>query len=286
MLVSSLRDNSIWRLENLQFPIPTHIEQLIQGLPIAQLTKLSDTFVWPQNNNVCSVRPASKFLYQQANVPFARTYWNWIWKLQCPKNIQFFVWKSIRNRLPTRLHMSFSRPEIDNYCPRRNNPETTIHILRDCPWVKRIWYHSPGILPLSFFHLSLQNWLHTNATSNSIIFHYQLPWKIYFTFLCWNLWLARNECIFKKQSYPQDQIIQKVVQCAIEFFFSVCPAKNIKIKIPRIIKWNALPEPFIKLNTDGNSLGNLSLVGIGGLLCNSSGDWISGFFTTYGYYLQ
>ena len=39
MLVSSLRDNSIWRLENLQFPIPTHIEQLIQGLPIAQLTK-------------------------------------------------------------------------------------------------------------------------------------------------------------------------------------------------------------------------------------------------------
>ena len=213
-------------------------------------------------------------------------YWNWIWKLQCPKNIQFFVWKSIRNRLPTRLHLSFSRPEIDNYCPRRNNPETTIHILRDCPWVKRIWYHSPGILPLSFFHLSLQNWLHTNATSNSIIFHYQLPWKIYFTFLCWNLWLARNECIFKKQSYPQDQIIQKVVQCAIEFFFSVCPAKNIKIKIPRIIKWNALPEPFIKLNTDGNSLGNLSLVGIGGLLCNSSGDWILGFFTTYGYYLQ
>ena len=157
ILVSSLRDNSIWRLENLQFPIPTHIEQLIQGLPIAQLTKLSDTFVWPQNNNVCSVRPASKFLYQQANVPFARTYWNWIWKLQCPKNIQFFVWKSIQNRLPTRLHLSFSCPEIDNYCPRRNNPETTIHILRDCPWVKRIWYHSPGILPLSFFHLSLQN---------------------------------------------------------------------------------------------------------------------------------
>ena len=108
------------RLENLQFPIPTHIEQLIQGIPIAQLTRLSDTFV-------------------------------------CPKNIQFFVWKSIRNRLPTHLHLSFSHPEIDNYCPRCNNPETTIHILRDCPWVKRIWYHSPGILPLSFFHLSLQN---------------------------------------------------------------------------------------------------------------------------------
>ena len=77
---------------------------------------------------------------------------------------------------------------------------------------------------------------------------------------------------FKKQSYPQDHIIHKVVQCAIEFFFFVCLTKNIKIKIPRIIKWNALPEPFIKLNTDGNSLGNLGLVGTSGLLHNSSGD--------------
>ena len=68
-----------------------------------------------------------------------------------------------------------------------------------------------------------------------------------------------------------------MVQCTIEFFFLPCLAKNIKIRIPRIIKWIALPEPFIKLNTDGSSLGNLDLVGVGRLLCNSSGDWISDF---------
>ena len=68
-----------------------------------------------------------------------------------------------------------------------------------------------------------------------------------------------------------------MVQCATEFFFFVCLAKNIKIKISRIIKWNAPPKPFINLNTDGNSLGNPSLGGVGKLLCNSLGDWISGF---------
>ena len=52
MSVSSLRDNNIWRLENLQFPIPTHIEQLIHGILVAQLARLSDTFIWPQNNSV------------------------------------------------------------------------------------------------------------------------------------------------------------------------------------------------------------------------------------------
>ena len=69
----------------------------------------------------------------------------------------------------------------------------------------------------------------------------------------------------------------KVVQCATEFFFFVCLAKNIKIKIPRIIKWNALPEPFIKLNTNDSSLGNPGLAGVGGSLRNSSRDWISSF---------
>ena len=128
--------------------------------------------------------------------------------------------------MPTRLYLSFSCPEINSYCLRCNNHETTIHILRDCPQAKRIWYHSLGILPLSFFHLSLQNWLHTNATSNSIIFHYQLPWRINFTFLCWHLWLARNERIFKNQSCSQNHIIHKVVQCATEFFFLVCPSKE------------------------------------------------------------
>ena len=89
--------------------------------------------------------------------------------------------------------------------------------------------------------------------------------------------MARNECIFNNQSFSQYRIIYKVVQCAIEFFFLVCPAKNIKIGIPRIIKWNALLEPFIKLNIDDSSLGNPRLAGVGRLLRNSLGAWILGF---------
>lgn len=63
-----------------------------------------------------------------------------------------------------------------------------------------------------------------------------------------------------------------MVQYTTEFFFLVSPARNIKIRIPRIIKWNALPEPFIKLNTDGSSLGNPGLAGADRLLHNSSRD--------------
>ena len=78
--------------------------------------------------------------------------------------------------------------------------ETTIHILRDCPWVKEIWSQSLGLLPLSFFRMPLQDWLRCNATKNDVIMPHQLPWHVYFTFTCWNIWLAHNERIFRDQS--------------------------------------------------------------------------------------
>lgn len=62
---------------DLHFPLP-QLEQLIRGIPVVQLTRLSDSFVWPHNNGVCLVSSASKFLYQQAQVPFNSSQRHWI----------------------------------------------------------------------------------------------------------------------------------------------------------------------------------------------------------------
>lgn len=162
--------------------------------------------------------------------------------------------------------------------PRYNTPETTILILRDCPYAKGVLYQSLGILPLSFFQTHLQSWLQTNATSDRVILHQQLPWNVYFPFLCWHLWLARNKCIFKNQSRSQHRLVHKTVQATIEFFFYLaCPVKIVKNSISQIIKWITPIEPFIKLNTDGSSSDNLGMAEAGGLLRDSSGLWISRF---------
>ena len=72
-LVSFLQDNHIWRLEDLSFPFSMQLEQLIKGIPVVQLTRLSNSLVWPQNNGICLVSFAAKFLYQQANAPFVKS---------------------------------------------------------------------------------------------------------------------------------------------------------------------------------------------------------------------
>ena len=82
----------------------------------------------------------------------------------------------MRNWLATQTFLTIGRPYLDAQCPRCHHLETTLNILRDCPWAKEVWSQSPRILPLSFFHMSLQDWIQSNATSNKIILHLQLPW--------------------------------------------------------------------------------------------------------------
>ena len=105
----------------------------------------------------------------------------------------------------------------------------------------------------------------------------QLPWRIYFPYLCWNLWLARNDRIFNNQSRSQPGLVHSSVDVATKYHFLAGPVHHSRIKISQFIWWQFPPDPFIKLNIDGSAIGNLGLVGAGGLLRNSSRGWISGF---------
>ena len=137
--VHSLWINQSWAFDLLNFPLSPHLQNLIQGIPIAHTTHFPDAYLWPYNKGMCSVKSASHFLYDQSLVPWNTTLWNWLWTLPCPKKIQFFLWKAMRNRLPTRTFLAHGQQHVDSHCPRCNSPETTLHILRDCPWAREVW---------------------------------------------------------------------------------------------------------------------------------------------------
>ena len=105
---------------------------------------------------------------------------------------------------------------------------------------------------------------------------------MYFTFLCWHLWLARNERIFNNQSHSQSRIVHKGIQFTTKYLYLACLDKTIKIRNPRIIKWIAPLEPFIKLNTDDSVIGNPGMAGAGNLLRNNASARISGFSLNMG----
>ena len=188
-----------------------------------------------------------------------------------------FLWKAMRDQLPTRTFLTLGRPHLNAQCLRCHHPEITIHILRDCPWVKEVWSQSSGTLPLSFFQLSLWEWLWSNATVDTTILHLQLPWSIYFPFHCWNLRLAKNERIFRQQSRSQHNLIYTTVQATTEFHFLAGSTSRPQVRYPQLISWTMPPAPYIKLNMDSSAISNLGLAGAGGILRDHLGVWISSF---------
>ena len=185
----------------------------------------------------------------------------------------------MRNRLPTRTFLAHGRQHVDSHCPRCNAPETTLHILRDCPWVRVVWAQSPGILPFSFYHMPLMDWLRYNATLDRTILSHKLLWRTYFPFTCWKLWIARNERIFKNQSRTQHNLLYSSVQVATEYHFLAGTISQPPSRIPHLVRWYPPPPqfPYLKLNTDGSALGNPRPAGAGGVLRDHRGQWITGF---------
>ena len=53
-------------------------------------------------------------------------------------------------------------------------------------------------------------------------------------------------------------------------------------RISQLIRWTMPIDPYIKLNTDGNAIGNLGLAGVWGILRDSSSGWLSGFSLNLG----
>lgn len=49
------------------------------------------------------------------------------------------------------------------------------------------------------------------------------------------------------------------------------------------IRWNKPPNGWFKLNTDGASIGNSGKAGGGGLIRDSSGNWVKGFSRDIGF---
>lgn len=91
----------------------------------------------------------------------------------------------------------------------------------------------------------------------------------------WKLSLPINVFIFRigviDESFHK-QCLKKVA----EFFSIATDGKNRSVKQWMVVSWQKHPRGWVKLNTDGLSLGNLGQASSGGLLRDEDGEWIKG----------
>ena len=144
-----------------------------------------------------------------------------------------------------------------------------------------MWLHLGGrVAKHNFFSLSLQDWLISNATSNSYYHVGPLPWSLIFLFGIWLIWKDRNICIFNQKN-PNPRLGKEVVDCALEFFYCASNGLAAKRSVIRSVRWEKPMAGWLTLNTDGSATGsaagNSSVAGGGGLIRDENGEWVTGF---------
>ena len=64
---------------------------------------------------------------------------------------------------------------------------------------------------------------------------------------------------------------------ALEYHVYASPTKDVVTKVCKPVCWSKPASGWVKLNTDGSSLGNPGLAGGGDLIRDKEGKWITGF---------
>lgn len=97
-------------------------------------------------------------------------------------------------------------------------------------------------------------------------------WSDCFIFICWYIWKWRNKSIFDDQfRYPESPL-----QIISEWFNTMMKVTNVADKETLFLRWIKPPLGYFKLNVDGSRDGN-GVIGAGGVIRDSSGNWIQGF---------
>lgn len=126
----------------------------------------------------------------------------WSDKLIPPK-VKTFMWRLIRNALPTANNLHFRIPDILDSCHRCNSAKTSVHLFFHCSFARLSWM-------LSDFKLNFQIIDSMNSVPEIISFILAASSKTEsfqkFCIFLWFIWKARNGSYFKRKNWEPSQV--------------------------------------------------------------------------------
>ncbi|KAL4396762.1 hypothetical protein AHAS_Ahas01G0124300 [Arachis hypogaea] len=164
---------------------------------------------------------------------------------------------------------------MDDACPRcRQHEESTLHVLRDCPYAKRVWQRlTPTNGINSFFNTSLNDWLSLNITSNNY-------WSCLFGVAISSLWFFRNKLVFNNEIVDATAVSYQIRAWAQEFWKVVesnLNPRNTQAASRCLIGWSRSEENCVKLNVDSSWYAQRSNAACGGVFRDSTRRFLKGY---------
>ncbi|KAK9111781.1 hypothetical protein Scep_019300 [Stephania cephalantha] len=149
-------------------------------------------------------------------------------------------------------------------CPGcEDEPESVLHVLRDCNLARSIWDRWLWNMDSrKFFKAELREWLAVNLASKDTY------WRVLFGVVCWYLWYWRNEAVFNNHQARTIRILFKTQE--ILHSIGMLSSSKLAGRMRQYTKWEMPSREWVKLNSDGAA-------GAGGLMRDETGRFMWGF---------
>ncbi|KAL6204988.1 hypothetical protein ACLB2K_022254 [Fragaria x ananassa] len=219
-------DDRAWQVHLLQELFTQHEVDLIAKIPLSCRAP-SDRLVWHFDKrgryNVKSGywawRLASKATDQASSSSNAiggeqGRYWSCLWKINVSAKIKMFVWRLLRDIIPTRVALANRKVNVsDMHCLLCGVvAETGAHLFKECAVVKAFWRQTPLRLVLpTFSDVSLVEWCWLTLEALN------KDQQELFLSCLWAIWSERNKVFWHRVSFNCSFLAQWVVQFLGEY---------------------------------------------------------------------
>ncbi|CAL2267138.1 unnamed protein product [Prunus armeniaca] len=251
--VSDFLEDGVWDFNCLMECLPINIVNLILSIHAGYNGSGEDKCIWQATSNgQFYVKTAySTFYLDEGSVNWK---WDFIGKLHVPLKVKTFLWLLCHKKLLTNAQRLKRKLTNADVCPRCDCPlESCAHLFMDCAATLAIW-NRLGFGRVEAGQDDFDDWLLHNLKSKRLVTH-GLPWHLVFAIFHWFIWKWR-------------------------FCFGVAILSERNVAH---LYWMAPLPGGCKVNTDGSRINSSSLIGVGGLLRDSCGNWIKGFFVNLGH---
>ena len=188
-------DQRSWDIDLVKDIFNERDANLILTIPIQ--TQDDDSWFW-RKEKLGQYSVKSAYALIRSNSVISNTsnnsgFWNKLWNLKIPLKVKHFIWRAVRECLPTKDRLRSRRVEVNIMCPVCNvNEETTLHSLVTCPVANSCWHQLGHSFDMQAIR-SIEDWVVEVLKLSSR----QEMNKIFM--VAWSIWYNRNDIVWKQK---------------------------------------------------------------------------------------
>ena len=136
-----------------------------------------------------------------------------IWKMKILSKVAHFVWRLVKNRLPTKANLRRRNVQLDDYhCPFCScHEEEASHIFFGCQRIMPLWWESLAWTEVVTVFLASprEHFLrHSYCKASGIV---QNRWWMWRAALTWCIWNHRNRIAFSNDNFNGQKLMEDAI---------------------------------------------------------------------------